>query len=408
MIGTANSLTDLFLSSAGLIGLAIVHDVLQSGRPDDPLTRRFVFALRVAMMLFVGRALIALTGAAWFRSIVLLAAALIPLAAVIVAEGLLRRHAPVWAKWVIGTGTVGFSLTAFWFGTALDPARLISLLAFQVVGFAIAGWMITTRDRDSLNMAENESAGRLGWSLVVLVPLAASDFLLDFIRLPVQISAVGVLFMCWAVLGLARSTASHRAGLTPILIVAVVGALTGGLISTMAGAGREGIILGVAISTSVMLVFGLWSETRTSQASAQSAGLIAHLARAPLDSPLAFLRGLKAHPMVSGAVVIAPADLSGFDPATLTRIFTASPVLRKSGPPAMDPEEADHIAHLFARFGATHILDLGQSPRQLVALAMPALQSSPSTEVEVDAVQRLAALIAKGGLTGRDDDPRLH
>ena len=202
--------------------------------------------------------------------------------------------------------------------------------------------------------------------------------------------------MCWAVLGLARSTASHRAGLTPILIVAVVGALTGGLISTMAGAGREGIILGVAISTSVMLVFGLWSETRASQASAQSAGLIAHLARAPLDSPLAFLRGLQAHPMVSGAVVIAPADLSGFDPATLTRIFTASPVLRKSDPPAMGPQEADHIVHLFARFGATHILDHGQSLRQLVALAMPALQSSPSTEVELDAVQRMAALIAKG------------
>jgi hypothetical protein len=99
IIGTANTLMDLFLSSAGLIGLAIVHGVLQSGWPDDPLTRRFVFALRVAMVLFVGRALIVLTGAAWFRSVVLLAAALIPLAAVIVAEGLLRRHAPVWEKW---------------------------------------------------------------------------------------------------------------------------------------------------------------------------------------------------------------------------------------------------------------------------------------------------------------------
>lgn len=139
MIAAANTLTDLFLSSTGLIGLTIVHGTLQSGRPDDPLTRRFVFALRMAKMLFAGRALIVLTGGAWFRSLVLLAAALVPLAAVIVAEGLLRRHAPVWVKWVIGTGTVGFSLTVFWFGTALDPGRLMSLLTFQVVGFAIAG-----------------------------------------------------------------------------------------------------------------------------------------------------------------------------------------------------------------------------------------------------------------------------
>lgn len=400
VIAAANILTDLFLSSAALTGLAIVHGVLQGGRPDDPLTRRFVFALRVAMLLFAGRALIVLTGGAWFRSIVLLAAALIPLAAVIVAEGLLRRHAPVWVKWVIGTGTVGFVLTAFWFGTALDPARLTGLLMFQVVGFAIAGWMIATRDRSSLNMAENQSAGRLAWSLVVLVPLIATDFLLVFIRLPVQMSAIGVLVMCWAALGLARGTASHRAGFAPIVIVVAVGALTGAIISGLAGAGRDGIILGGAISTSAMLVLALWSETRAGHSSARSAGLIAHMAQAPLDSPLAFLRGLQAHPMVAGAVVITPADLSGFDPATLTRIFAASPVLRKSAPPALDPQAADHITHLFNRFGATHILDLGQQPRQLVALAMPALQSSPSTEVELDAVQRMAALIAKGAAGG--------
>lgn len=207
--------------------------------------------------------------------------------------------------------------------------------------------MIATRDRDSLNMAENESAGRLGWSLVVLVPLAASDFLLEFIRLPVQMSAIGMLVMCWAALGLARGTASHRAGFAPIVIAVIVGALTGGLIAVMAGTDRGGVILGGAISTSALLVLGLWSETRASHTSAQSAGLIAHMARAPLDSTLAFLRGMQAHPMVAGAVVIAPADLSGFDPAGLTRIFAASPVLRKLDPPALDPKAADHIDHLF-------------------------------------------------------------
>lgn len=400
MIAVANIVTDLFLSCAALTGLTMVHGVLQSGRPDDPLTRRFVFALRVAMMLFVGRALIVLTGGAWFRSIVLLAAALIPLAAVIVAEGLLRRHAPVWVKWIIGAGTTGFVLTAFWFGTALDPARLFGLLTFQVIGFAIAGWMIATRDRNSLNMAENQSAGRLAWSLVVLVPLVATDFLLVLINLPVQLSAIGVLVMCWTALGLARGVTSHRAGFAPIVTVVAVGVSTGGLIAGLAGAGRDGLILGAAISVSAMLVLALWSETREGRASTQSAGLIAHMARAPLDSPLAFLRGLQAHPMVAGAVVIGPAELSGFDSATLARIFTSTPVLRKSNPPVLDPQAADHIAHLFNRFGATHILDLGQEPRQLVVLAMPALQSSPSTEVELDAVQRMAALIAKGTADG--------
>lgn len=400
MIAAANIVTDLVLSTTALIGLAVVHAVLQGDRPDDPMVKRFVFALRVSMLLFAGRALIVLTGGMWFRSIVLLAAAFVPLAAVIVAEGLLRKHAPIWAKWGCAIGTVGFAVTAFWFGPTLDPMRLYGLLGFQVAGFVVAGWMIATRDRASLSLAENRNAGRLAWTLVVLVPLIAADFLLVLIQLPVQLSAIGVLVLCWAATGLAQGSKSHRAGFMPIAIVVAAGFASGGLIAALAGAGRDGIILGAAFSASVMLVLAIVFEARTSRASAQSTGLIAHIATAPIDSPLAFLRGLQNHPLVSGAVIVGADDLAGFDSDTLTRIFAQCPVLRKSDLPAMDPQAADHMTHLFNSFGATHIMDLCQSPRQLLALSMPALQSTPSAEVELDAVQRMAALIAKGAANG--------
>ena len=171
MIATASVMTDLVLSSAALIGLCVVHSVLRENSANDPLTRRFVFALRVAMLLFAGRASIVLTGGMWFRSIVLFAAALVPLAAVITAEGLLRRHAPKGVKWGVGLATVVFAVTAFWFGSAPNLVHLVGLMSFQVAGFAIAGWMIATRDRSTLSMVENRNAGRLAWSLVILVPL---------------------------------------------------------------------------------------------------------------------------------------------------------------------------------------------------------------------------------------------
>lgn len=396
MIATASVMTDLVLSSAALIGLCVVHSVLRENSANDPLTRRFVFALRVAMLLFAGRASIVLTGGMWFRSIVLFAAALVPLAAVITAEGLLRRHAPKGVKWGVGLATVVFAVTAFWFGSAPNLVHLVGLMSFQVAGFAIAGWMIATRDRSTLSMVENRNAGRLAWSLVILVPLIATDFLLVIIRLPVQMSAIGVLVMCWVAAGLARGTQSHRAGFAPIGVVVFAGITSGALIAVLAGAGADGAILGAAISTSVMLVLAIIFETRASSLSAQSTGLIAHMAQAPTDSPLAFLRGLQTHPMVAGAVVVSSADLDGFDPDILTRIFTAAPVLRQAAPPIIDAQATDYVTHLFKRFGATHILDLGQSPRQLLALAMPALQSRPAAEVELDAVQRMASLIAKG------------
>lgn len=203
MIAAANIFTDLYLSVAALIGLLILHAALKANAPDDLLVRRMIFGLRVGMVLFAGRALIVLTGGQGFRFMVLLAASLVPLAALLITEGLLRRHAPPFVK-----GVVAFGLSAFWLGD-IDPPRLVGLLIFQIVGFGLCGWLITMRDRESLTLGENRMAVRLGFTIVLLLPLAAADFLMVFIRLPVQISAIGVLVLCWVALGLSRAQDGH-------------------------------------------------------------------------------------------------------------------------------------------------------------------------------------------------------
>lgn len=388
MIAAANVLTDLYLSFSALIGLAILHGTLRARAADDLLVRRLVFGLRVSMMIFAGRILVVLTGGMWFRFIVLLAAALVPLAAVIVAEGLLRRHAPPWAKWMVGGGAAIFGLSAFWFGGDIDPARLIGLLMFQVFGFGVAGWMIATRDRASLSAGENRMAVRLGFSLVLLVPLAAADFLMVLIHLPVQISAIGVLALCWLALSLSRAQDSHRRSFAALTIMIVASLGTGALIGTIAGVGQGGVVVIVAIVLALVLVLAIAAAAR-----AQSAHLVAYMAQAGQDEPLAFLLGLQTHPLVDTAVAV---DGTSLDEAVLARIFAVSPVLAKGDLPALGAKAEDHMAHLFGRYDATHILDCGSTPRQLVALSMPALQTSRQAQIELCAVQRMAALLAKG------------
>lgn len=122
---------------------------------------------------------------------------------------------------------------------------------------------------------------------------------------------------------------------------------------------------------------------------------MAHMADAEVTDPLAFLRSLQTHPLVDGAVIVAGDELDGLDDAVLARIFAAAPVLDRSAPPALGAVADDHMAHLFDRFGATHIMDTGMVPRRLVALVMPALQTSERALVELRAVQRMAALMAK-------------
>lgn len=395
MIAAANILTDLYLSVAALIGLAILHASLSESAADDLLGRRFIFGLRVGMMLFAGRALIVLTGGQGFRFLVLLAAALVPLATLLITEGLLRRHAPPAAKWIVGIGALGFGLSAFWFGADIDPARLIGVLLFQVVGFGLSGWLIFSRDKASLSTAENRMAVRLGLSILVLMPLAATDFLFVYIKLPVQVSAIGVLVMCWIALGLSRAHEGHRRSFAALGIMLVVGFATGGFISFTAGLHPNGSVLVIAVVMAMVLVLACAAVARDGRVRAQTETLMAHMAQADGTDPLAFLRGLQSHPLVSGAVVVDASGLDGLDGEVLDRIFAAAPVLQHNERPALGPVAEDHMTHLFGRYGATHILDTGRSPRCLVALSMPALHTSARAQVELRAVQRMAALMAK-------------
>ena len=60
----------------------------------------------------------------------------------------------------MAAGTVAFGVSALWYGDSIDPARLWALLAFQVLGFLMSGYLVLTRDRASLGAHENRRLER--------------------------------------------------------------------------------------------------------------------------------------------------------------------------------------------------------------------------------------------------------
>lgn len=397
MISAAVILTQLFLSCAALAGLLLLQNVLVRRDEWDPINRRFLFGVRVTMVLFLGRVLMIVTGLEAFRILVLAAAAVVPLAVLLLAEGLLRRHAPKVIKIVIGGGAVLFGLSAMWYSDSIDPARLFSLLAFQILGFILAGWLIVSRDKASLTGAENTMVVRLGLSLFLLIPLAMGDFLLLRIGLPIQFSALGVLILCWLAIGLGRPHQGHRATLLSFAVMAVTGLLVGLMISFFTGVGRDGTMLIVATIMTTLFLVAIFNDARAMRLEEQSFGLLRHLATAKTDDALTFLRELQDHPLVEGAVVVDDATIAALQDEVIAKIFAAAPVLRKALPPLLGAAADDHIAFLFERFAATHIMQVAKAPRVLIALSMPSLGASPSAELELQVVQRMAALMAEKG-----------
>lgn len=394
MTMTAADLANLFLSLAALAGILILRAVITARDRRAPLNRRFLFGLNVLSMLFGARFLLVVTGLDPFRLFILLAASLIPLAVLLLAEGLLRRHAPAWAKLWVGAGTVLFALSSLWWSDSIDPARLIGLLVFQLSGFLIAGWLVLTRDRASLSAAENRMVERLALSLVLLIPLAAADFLMVSLGLPAQISSLGVLFLCWLAVSLSRAQVSHRAPLVAFVAVVAGGVLSGGVVARMAGLDKDMTILSLAVILSAVLVAVLFVDAQTLRADQRSQSLLRYLADDRSSDGLQFLRGLQAHPLVDGAALVSEAQLEHCDRVVLRRIFARAPVLRRSDPPFTDGAEGDHIAHLFRLFDASHILIADHAPLTLVALSMPSLAASPRAELELAVVQRMARLMS--------------
>ena len=395
MIAAAATITELFLSSAALLGLYVLQRVLVRRDPWDPINRRFLFGLRITMALFAGRILMSLTGQEAFRILVLFAAAIIPLAVLILTEGLLRRHAPLLIKGVIGGGAALFAVSSLWYSESIDPLRLFALLGFQLLGFVLSGWLIVMRDKTSLSSHENAMVVRLGLSLIVFIPLAAGDFLLRSIGLPIQFSALGVLILCWLAIGLARAHLGHRAALVNLAVMVGAAIFLGGMIGMLAQLGRDGYLLTIAAVMTTLFVVAILSDARALRLEEQSVGLLRHLAAAPTDDPTTFLRALRDHPLVEGAVVVSEQSLSGLQDAVLDQIFTAAPVLRRVDPPQLGDVADDHMAHLFGRYSATHVMQLEHRPRVLVALSIPSLSASPAIELELQLVQRMAALMSR-------------
>lgn len=395
MIAAATIMTQLFLSCAALVGLFVLQSVLVRRDPWDPINRRFLFGVRVTMMLFAGRALMILTGIEAFRILVLLAAAIIPLAVLILTEGLLRRHAPPVIKVVLGGGAVVFAFAALWYSDSIDPARLFALLGFQLLGFVLSGWLVVTRDKESLTASENAMVVRLGLSLVLFIPLAAGDFLLLYIGLPIQFSALGVLILCWLAVGLGRPYLGHRATLVNLGVMVGAAVLVGSMIGFFAQLGRDGFLLTIAAIMTTLFVVAILNDARALRLEEQSLGLLRGMATVPTEDPMRFLRDLQDHPLVEGAVVVSEESLVGLDEEVLRAIFRAAPVLRRNDPPQLGAVADDHIAYLFTRYAATHVMLAMPHPLVLVALSLPSLGASPSAELELQVVQRMAALMAR-------------
>ena len=377
-------------------GLAIVARANQRIDPHGPVTKRVVFALSLVSVFFFVRAAEWLLDSQILGRFETMLAGATPLVGLFVVEGLLRRHAPLFAKASLSLGCLAIAvMTALnWRWTTLNQALLFILV---VGGYCLLVWLLADRDKSSLTSSENRTVQRLLTVSPLLLVLLITDFRGLFPAIPIRLSALGVLLLmysCFGADGLSAPGKTRVLKLLGFLVIAMI--LATGFAATASYADGAGDFRVAAVIFSSLVLAGLISEEIGARG--ERARPLSPLLRAL--GPSEFEAALKAHHIFQDARILQGAALGDVDDPALHALARDRRVLRRRESPWGAPAEngVERAMSLLTTYDATHLMWLGSDPLRIAAFAVPAIADDPRTEIEIVIAQRIGeALYVKGG-----------
>jgi hypothetical protein len=352
--------------------------------------------LGVVALLFLTRGVAWWTASAALDRLSLVPAALVPLGALIVTEGILRRHAPRVTKIAAVAGAVLIGLGGAFGVESYTPLYSIVLALFQLAGFATCAWLLATRDRTTLLASENRSISRLAAGSLIVIPFIVTDFQALAPNIPVRLGALGALLVVTAVLIAGGGTETRRQGILMTALRLVSSALLGAAAACVSpDVDAAQIMRFCAIAIAGVLTIGLMTDTLRALFEAQVPGVLNSVAASAARTRDELIAELARHPMFESAHRYRESDLAGYDPPLLRNFLSTRRVLRRPEAPwglvAPDPA-VERLKSLMKAQNATHIIILSHDPVDLLVLAVPVISADPATETALALVRRLLAL----------------
>jgi hypothetical protein len=392
---TPSAIADSIVNLCAAIGLLVAMLALHRRDPGGPLTRRLLFLLGVVAALFFIR------GLAWWHESVcldrlsLIPAALVPLGALIVTEGILRRHAPRPVKQIAVAGAALLGLGGALGLEAWSTPYAIALSLFQLAGFVTCALLLALRDRSQLLASENRSIGRLAVGALLVIPFIVTDFQALAPDMPVRLGALGALLVVTAVLIAGSSGETQRQGIALALLRVSSAALLGAAAAFIADdVDAAQIMRFCAVAIAGVLTIGLMTDTLRAYFEAKAPGMLNSIAASPAMTREQLISELLRHPLFESARRFREPELAAYDPPLLRDLLASRPVLRRADAPwgfsPTDPA-VERVKSLLAANNATHVVALSDDPVDLFVLAVPVMLADPASETALALVRRLLA-----------------
>jgi hypothetical protein len=392
---TPGMIADSIVNLCGAIGLCVAMMTFYRRDPRSPLTFRLLFALGMIALLFLVRGAAWGTGSALLDRLTVIPAALIPLGALIVTEGMLRRHAPRAVKLVALVGGILLALAGLLGLSQFETAYAVALSVFQLAGFAICAAMLAARDRAALMASENRSVARLALGALLVIPFILTDFRTLFSDIPVRLGALGALLTVTVMLIAGGGAETRRHGLVLMALRLVSSALLGLAAAFMApDVDAAQIIRFCAVAVAGVLTIGLMTDALRALFESQEPGVLNSVAASPARTRDELISELARHPIFESARRYRESELFAYDPPLMRDFLSRRRVLRRPDAPwGLPPTDVavERMVSLMTADSATHVIVLSHDPLDLIALAVPVTAADPATETALALVRRLLA-----------------
>ena len=358
-------------------------------RPASALRSRLLFAFSGMAVLFVARTAVDVSALPGLELLTLVLVCVLPLAALLLAEGVLRRHAPWPLKMYVTAGAAAMAAGLIAFG-GYAPVATWWLGGFVLSALSAVALLLFARDRRSLSRQENAAVAALLGSGVFLIAMSTTDFLP---RTPVGLSGIGAAAVAFAL----STNPSSRADMRGLLlnIVLLIFVATAAALALAHPLSSDPARLG-AVLLSLLLTANAVAVLRPGGASPAAQNLIRALADADMTSLDAFLNGLANQPLLAGLRVAQGAVLAEYDSDALGTAMASRAVwTRGHADEAISARAREELADLMARIDATHAVLISKSPLRIALLALPDVGTNDGAQTSLALFHKLAGVAAR-------------
>lgn len=391
---TETIIADSYVTLTALAGLFLLQSSLKPSNIIAAQNVRFIFATNIIILMLVCRVLVWTTQIKFFDSILLITASFIPLAMLVLCEGLMRRHAHMIFKLITTTGIIIFTSLAFFTNKSNDTNTILALLIFQVAMLSAIGLWVITRDRQKLSTAENQNINSLAWSLLLILPLAITDFRTEWINSPVRSGGIAILFLCWLALSADRMRTNQLSIMISFAMIFLGVCLATFSINLITEINTAQNLQVAAIMLSTGLLLQVFAQARSLKRKETHKSLIPYIVNFDKDDHEQFIHGLQNQQLFSDALILDENDLSDFNhhffQFLLEKKFVKSSYISEQS----NNKNGEQLSWLFEKYRATHAILISEQPLRILVLDLPSFAEAPETEKELKIVQRIALLMS--------------